>query len=165
MTVRAKQLSLRLASPPVFTRAAFATSAANERAVALVDAAPCDASCPRDYAAQIAGARRLSLDFRFRRGEDALDSRGIRDLDRVVQLLHDHPDARVRLFGFSDSSGGRDANRRLAQARADAVARALAVRGVRAAVVRGLGAARPVADNRDAAGRERNRRVEIWLTE
>ncbi len=40
MTVRAKQLSLRLASPPVFTRAAFATSAANERAVALVDAWP-----------------------------------------------------------------------------------------------------------------------------
>lgn len=40
MTVRAKQLSLRLASPPVFTRAAFATSAANERAVALVEAWP-----------------------------------------------------------------------------------------------------------------------------
>ena len=40
MTARAKQLSLRLASPPVFTRAAFATSAANERAVALVEAWP-----------------------------------------------------------------------------------------------------------------------------
>lgn len=40
MTVRAKQLSLRLASPPVFARAAFATSAANERAVALVEAWP-----------------------------------------------------------------------------------------------------------------------------
>jgi phosphate transport system substrate-binding protein len=150
--------ALSPAGQEVVARAGFV-----DLAVALVDAAPCDASCPRDYAAQIAGARRLSLDFRFRRGEDALDSRGIRDLDRVVQLLHDHPDARVRLFGFSDSSGGRDANRRLAQARADAVARALAVRGVRAAVVRGLGAARPVADNRDAAGRERNRRVEIWL--
>jgi len=40
VTARAKQLSLRLASPPVFTRAAFATSAANERAVALVEAWP-----------------------------------------------------------------------------------------------------------------------------
>jgi len=150
--------TLSPAGQEVVARAGFV-----DLAVALVDAAPCDESCPRDYAAQIAGARRLSLDFRFRRGEDALDSRGARDLDRVVQLLHDHPTARVRLFGFSDSSGGRDANRRLAQARADAVARALATRGVRAAVVRGLGAARPVADNRDAAGRERNRRVEIWL--
>jgi len=37
---RAKQLSLRLASLPVFTRAAFATSAANEQAVALVEAWP-----------------------------------------------------------------------------------------------------------------------------
>ncbi len=40
MSARAKQLSLRLASPPVFTRAAFATSAANERAVTLVEAWP-----------------------------------------------------------------------------------------------------------------------------
>ncbi|MBL8627030.1 MAG: substrate-binding domain-containing protein [Myxococcales bacterium] len=163
----------RPATPLAAELVAFALSPAGQEvvaragfvdlAVALVDAAPCDAACPRDYAAQVAGARRLSLDFRFRRGEDALDSRGSRDLDRVVQFLHDHPDARVLLFGFSDSSGGRDANRRLAQARADAVARALATRGVHAAVVRGLGAARPVADNRDAAGRERNRRVEIWL--
>ncbi len=163
----------RPATPLAAELVAFALSPAGQEvvaragfvdlAVALVDAAPCDDSCPRDYAAQVAGARRLSLDFRFRRGEDALDSRGSRDLDRVVQFLHDHPDARVLLFGFSDSSGGRDANRRLAQARADAVAGALATRGVRAAIVRGLGAARPVADNRDAAGRERNRRVEIWL--
>ncbi|MDO8295706.1 MAG: chromosomal replication initiator DnaA [Caulobacter sp.] len=40
MTVRARQLSLRLASRPVFTRAAFATSAANDQAVALVEAWP-----------------------------------------------------------------------------------------------------------------------------
>jgi phosphate transport system substrate-binding protein len=131
--------------------------------VALIDAAPCDASCPRAYAVLVADAQRLSLDFRFRRSSDVLDSRGSRDLDRVVQLLQDHPGGRVLLLGFSDSSGGRDANRRLAQARADAVARELTMRGVRPAVVRGLGAARPVADNRDAAGRERNRRVEIWL--
>lgn len=40
MTARTKQLSLRLASPPVFTRAAFATSGANERALSLVEAWP-----------------------------------------------------------------------------------------------------------------------------
>jgi len=40
VTVRARQLSLRLASRPVFTRAAFATSAANDQAVALVEAWP-----------------------------------------------------------------------------------------------------------------------------
>ena len=40
MTVRTRQLSLRLASRPVFTRAAFATSAANDQAVALVEAWP-----------------------------------------------------------------------------------------------------------------------------
>jgi chromosomal replication initiation ATPase DnaA len=37
---RARQLSLRLASPPVFTRAAFVTSRANELALALIEAWP-----------------------------------------------------------------------------------------------------------------------------
>jgi len=37
---RARQLSLRLASPPVFTRAAFVTSRANEQALALIEAWP-----------------------------------------------------------------------------------------------------------------------------
>jgi chromosomal replication initiation ATPase DnaA len=37
---RARQLSLRLASPPVFTRAAFVTSRVNEAALALVEAWP-----------------------------------------------------------------------------------------------------------------------------
>ena len=40
MTTRARQLRLRLASPPVFTRAAFAASRTNEQAVALVEAWP-----------------------------------------------------------------------------------------------------------------------------
>lgn len=40
MIARAKQLSLRLASPPVFTRAAFAISPANDQALALVEAWP-----------------------------------------------------------------------------------------------------------------------------
>lgn len=40
MITRARQLSLRLASPPVFTRAAFVTSRANELALALIEAWP-----------------------------------------------------------------------------------------------------------------------------
>ncbi len=45
------------------------------------------------------------------------------------------------------------------------VARELETRGVHPALVEGYGAARPVAANTDDGGRERNRRVEIWLTE
>ncbi len=72
--------------------------------VGLIDPPPCDARCPRRYATLVREAKRLSLDFRFRRGSDVLDSRGARDLDRVIQFLHGHPGARLSLFGFSDSS-------------------------------------------------------------
>jgi phosphate transport system substrate-binding protein len=41
----------------------------------------------------------------------------------------------------------------------------LAERGVRAALVEGRGSEMPVASNADEAGRERNRRVEVWLAE
>ncbi len=40
MIARARQLSLLLANPPVYTRAAFVTSAANEQALALVESWP-----------------------------------------------------------------------------------------------------------------------------
>jgi phosphate transport system substrate-binding protein len=130
--------------------------------IGLIDPPPCDARCPRRYAGLVRGAQRLSLDFRFRPGSDVLDSRGARDLDRVVQFLRGQPGARLALFGFSDSSGAPAANQQLSQQRAAAVASALETRGVHPALVEGYGAARPVAANSDDAGRERNRRVEIW---
>ncbi|HEY5947335.1 MAG TPA: substrate-binding domain-containing protein, partial [Kofleriaceae bacterium] len=50
----------------------------------------CDARCPKRYAALVRGARRLSVDFRFRYGSDEPDSRARRDLDRVVHYLTLH---------------------------------------------------------------------------
>jgi phosphate transport system substrate-binding protein len=129
----------------------------------LRDVEPCDVRCPRAYAAAIAGAQRVSMDFRFRSGSDQADSRAVRDLDRLVTLLHEHPGARLSLFGFSDSVGSVKGNTRLSLERARAIARELATRGVRAQVVAGHGAAMPVASNDTQLGRERNRRVEVWL--
>jgi len=68
------------------------------------------------------------------------------------------------LLGFSDALGGDCANQRLSQQRATAVATELATYGVRPAVVHGFGSAAPIASNETGAGRERNRRVEVWLT-
>ncbi len=129
----------------------------------LSDAPPCDERCPRAYAAAIKGAQRVSMDFRFRSGSDEADSRAVRDLERLVALVREHPGARLSLFGFSDSVGGGRANTRISLERAQAIARELALRGVRAHTVAGHGAALPVASNATKAGRERNRRVEVWL--
>ena len=43
------------------------------------------------------------------------------------------------------------------------VATALAERGLRVGLVRGFGGALPLASNAEAAGRNYNRRVEIWV--
>lgn len=57
-------------------------------------------------------------------------------------------------------------NQGLSEARAEAVADILKGAGVEATRIntRGVGAAQPIADNRTAAGKARNRRVEIFLS-
>lgn len=125
--------------------------------------AACDDRCPKDYAALVRAAKRLSLDFRFRQGGNELDSRATRDIDRLVFFLRAHPASRLMLLGFSDSSGQAAANVALSLDRAKSVASELEARGVKADVVSGFGSAMPVASNGDAGGRQRNRRVEVWI--
>ncbi|HWL89713.1 MAG TPA: phosphate ABC transporter substrate-binding/OmpA family protein, partial [Polyangiaceae bacterium] len=127
------------------------------------DPEPCNARCSGRYTTTIRNARRLSLDFRFRTGKNELDSRGTRDLDRVVAFLNGQPGARVLLLGFSDAIGDASQNLRLSRERAKAVGDELAARGVHPAVIDGFGTEMAVASNTDESGRERNRRVEVWL--
>jgi phosphate transport system substrate-binding protein len=127
--------------------------------------APSDAM-PADYAA-VAGqsAGRLSMSFRFVTGQAVLDSKGVRDLERVARFLAQPENRRrqVTLLGFSDNSGTRSANVALSQERADAVASQFRLRGITVAKAVGLGPEMPVVSNATAAGREKNRRVEVWI--
>ncbi len=121
---------------------------------------------PSEYVRLTGGARRLTTAFRFVVGSSQLDNRALGDLDRVVEFLREHElnGASVRLLGFADSQGGAPLNRALSRGRALRVAQAFAQRGVSGATLEGFGAALPVADNSSEEGRERNRRVEIWVT-
>lgn len=69
----------------------------------------------------------------------------------------------VRIVGYSDSQGDDAANLALSRQRAEAVKASLQAAGVGASrlAASGKGEADPVADNATAAGRARNRRVEI----
>ncbi|ACB36610.1 OmpA/MotB domain protein [Leptothrix cholodnii SP-6] len=124
------------------------------------------ADLPPAYRALTDGGRRLSVNLRFVAGAEGLDNKARRDMGRIVRLLERRlkQDERVMLLGFSDALGGDCANQRLSQQRATAVATELATYGVRPAVVHGFGSAAPIASNETGAGRERNRRVEVWLT-
>jgi phosphate binding protein len=116
----------------------------------------CDARCPPAYAAATLQAKRLTVDFRFRPGTEELDSLASRNLERIVAFLRARPGAQLLLLGFAEDQAG-------SLARANQVASEFERRGVRPAVVKGFGAALPVSSRNDAYGRQRNRRVEVWI--
>jgi phosphate transport system substrate-binding protein len=66
-------------------------------------------------------------------------------------------------LGFADSSGSPQVNEELSKNRANVVAEEFRARGIKVTEVVGLGPERPVASNDTADGREKNRRVEVWL--
>jgi phosphate transport system substrate-binding protein len=111
------------------------------------------------------GAARLSLNFRFRAGQTELDNKAKDDLDRVVTFLSDqhYSGDNVLLFGFADNKGSPRVNCDLSQKRAQAVKDQFVLRGVHPAATTGFCSDLPVASNDSEDGREKNRRVEIWL--
>lgn len=125
---------------------------------------PLSARAPKEYRSAVHGAERLSVDFRFRTGSAELDTRGLRDLDRVLKYMSqpEHRAKRLLLNGFADSSGSEKANVELSKARAEAVAKELRSLGL-SPVATGWGSVLPIAPNDSAEGRERNRRVELWV--
>jgi outer membrane protein OmpA-like peptidoglycan-associated protein len=99
----------------------------------------------------------------FPPGRATLLPEALANLDRVVEFVGSDSARRVRIEGHTDNRGGANLNQVLSQRRAEAVRDALVQRGVEAGriAVVGLGADRPVATNDTAAGRARNRRVEV----
>jgi phosphate transport system substrate-binding protein len=121
---------------------------------------------PDEYQELTRNAERLSLDFRFINGDLDLDNKAQQDLDRVVSLLADQGGAKkqILLFGFTDDTGGTaEEDQAVSLSRARIVEKLLIQRGVKPAVVEGFGTALPVAPNDTTEGREKNRRVEVWI--
>jgi outer membrane protein OmpA-like peptidoglycan-associated protein len=105
----------------------------------------------------------IALDVHFATGKSEILSESRPIIDEIVALLQKRPDLRVGVEGHTDNTGTPQGNKALAEARARAVAAAVAAAGiadVRLAPV-GFGQERPVADNRTEEGRAKNRRVEI----
>ncbi|MBF6986640.1 MULTISPECIES: OmpA family protein [Cupriavidus] len=86
-------------------------------------------------------------------------------LDQVAQTLGQHQDVSANVVGHTDSTGNPSYNMQLSQRRAQSVASYLGDRGVarNRLTAEGRGQAQPVADNATEAGRQQNRRVEIFL--
>ncbi|WP_165614973.1 phosphate ABC transporter substrate-binding/OmpA family protein [Yoonia tamlensis] len=122
-----------------------------------------------DMMRQLRGADRLSVSFRFNTGSSNLDVESIRNVQELAVRMKagEFDGFEVLLVGFADSVGDRVRNTRLAQNRAEAVRSILAQSLSAADNARLLpisyGELLPLSCNDSEVGRERNRRVEVWL--
>lgn len=152
---------------------------AGDQAARLASAREREAALARQEAALLAGgtlppSRRedqgevftLSGDA-FGSGQATLTAAAVRSVRALAAYLQAGGAAEVRIEGHTDSQGEADANQALSQRRADAVAAVLAAAGVPKPRLQALGRGEtePVADDGTAAGRARNRRVEIVVLE
>ncbi len=87
-------------------------------------------------------------------------------LDELSALLMKNPDIKIRIEGYTDSTGRPETNLRLSQKRAEAVRDYLIKKGItpERMTAKGYGMTMPIADNKTAAGRAENRRVEFSIT-
>jgi outer membrane protein OmpA-like peptidoglycan-associated protein len=104
-------------------------------------------------------------DILFRVDSAELSSGGMQNLFRLVTFLKEFPDREVVVEGYTDSTGSGVYNLELSQQRANSVQSFLVGNGISPdrIVARGYGEAYPVAPNDTAAGRQKNRRVEIII--
>ncbi len=114
-------------------------------------------------------AHRLSVSFHFPKNSAVLDEKARADIPRLASFLKSNGGkfTEVLLAGFTDNIGTFEGNRATALARATGFKSALVTEGVPASqiVVKSYGSLLPVGCNATEAGKDRNRRVEVWVKE
>jgi outer membrane protein OmpA-like peptidoglycan-associated protein len=105
-------------------------------------------------------------DVLFDLDKASLKPEGISTLRKLADVMQQNPGRTVLVEGFADSTGKASHNQELSERRANTVAMALASMGVPRdrVTMRAYGEAFPVASNDSPANRQRNRRVEIVLS-
>ena len=105
----------------------------------------------------------IALYINFETGSWALTPQAEAIAAQIAQLLKENPKLVVGLEGHTDNVGDAKENILLSENRAKSVMSAVVKQGIPAARLRaaGLGASKPLADNRTEEGRARNRRVEL----
>ena len=106
-------------------------------------------------------ASEVSFDF----GSAALKPAFTPTLQKVADILQRYPQTVIHVVGHTDSVGSESYNMTLSQNRADSVVGYFTTRGVaqNRLVAAGRGEAEPRATNETEAGRQLNRRVEIYV--
>ncbi|MDH7514373.1 MAG: OmpA family protein [Bacteroidota bacterium] len=103
----------------------------------------------------------------FEMGKAVLLPKSYPILDKVSQSLRSNPKVHIEIRGHTDSTGSYERNIQLSLERAEAVKSHLVSKGIEPARIstKGFGPTQPIAPNGTPEGRQRNRRIEIRITE
>ena len=111
----------------------------------------------------LASAGHVALYINFDTDKAAIRPDARPAVDEIARLLEQNPALKLTIEGHTDNSGDPAHNKALSQQRANAVMGAMMAAGIAAdrLTAVGLGDSKPLADNKDEAGRAKNRRVEL----
>lgn len=119
--------------------------------------------CPKIDEAIIQKIEYAAKNVYFASGKFTLLSKSFKPLNDVAKIMNDNPDLKLDISGHTDNTGDAAKNQTLSENRAKSVLDYLVKKGVDASRITsaGYGQDQPIADNNTAAGRAKNRRVEI----
>lgn len=97
----------------------------------------------------------------FATGSAKLLSKSFKSLDDVAKILNEDQNLKLSIEGHTDNVGKDDYNQKLSESRANSVKEYFLKKGISESRLtsQGFGETRPIADNKTAAGRAKNRRV------
>jgi outer membrane protein OmpA-like peptidoglycan-associated protein len=106
-----------------------------------------------------------SWSIEFNTGSDDIKPSSYKVLEEILEEVTTSEGLKVGVYGHTDNTGSDVVNIPLSEKRAEAVAKYLIAKGLPANrfETQGFGSTQPVADNTTAAGKAKNRRVQIVL--
>lgn len=102
----------------------------------------------------------------FSSAKSSLNASSKEALEKFSKILKDNPTMDIAIMGHTDNTGSYDLNQKLSQDRAQSVADYLKTQEVNPLQFKeivGKNYAEPIGDNSTAAGRQLNRRVEVYM--
>ena len=117
---------------------------------------------------EVTAAKNIILNnINFETGKTTINTTASSDLGKLVQFLKDNPSLKLEIQGHTDNVGSVATNNKLSQKRANSIIDYLVKSGIAKSrlIAKGYGSTQPIADNKTAEGKARNRRVEMKLIE
>jgi outer membrane protein OmpA-like peptidoglycan-associated protein len=121
--------------------------------------------CPVIDVVVVEKVNKAAQNIFFATGSSKLLAKSYKSLKDVAQILKDNPSYNISIDGHTDNTGSDELNQKLSESRANSVKQYLIKNGISDSRITttGYGETKPIADNNTAAGRAKNRRVEMTL--